>query len=223
MAPGRNSAYRNYFLIRVSSFFCEVVCREFGDQRSAAALREAVYCRHQQVQESVRDYGHALQRLHERLVAKHGQPEALPAAQVRDHLIEGLLPGPLRRHLRRRAAEDAAMTFRATRDEALRFERDEAEDAPAVARVCEQREQTAADLDDRVAALTDDLDDRVAALTDDLDDRVAALTDDLDDRVAALTDDLDDRVAALTDDLDDRVAALTDAVAKLAELTKTLQ
>ena len=66
-----------------------------------------------------------------------------------------LLPGPLRRHLRRRAAKDAAMTFRTTRDEALRFERDEADDAPAVARVCEQREQPAADLDDRVAALTD--------------------------------------------------------------------
>ena len=90
-----------------------------------------------------------------RLVAKHGQPVPLPGAKLRDRLIEGLLPGPLRRHLRRRAAEDAAMTFHAARDEALRFEREEAEDAPAVARVCEQREQPAADLDDRVAALTD--------------------------------------------------------------------
>ena len=141
--------------IATAELVCTVVCREFGDQRSAAALREAVYGRHQQAQESVRDYGHALQRLHERLVAKHGQLEALPAAQLRDRLIEGLLPGLLRRHLRRRATKDAAMTFRAARDEALPFERDKANDAPAVARVCEQREQTAADLDDRVAALTD--------------------------------------------------------------------
>ena len=67
--------------IEIAELVCTVVCRNFGDQRSAAALREAVYGRHQQAQESVRDYGHALQRLHERLLAKHGQPEALPAAQ----------------------------------------------------------------------------------------------------------------------------------------------
>ena len=56
------------------------------------------------------------------------------------------------------------MTFRANRDEALRFERGEAEDALAVARACEQREQTAADLDDRVAALTDAIA-KMAAMT----------------------------------------------------------
>ena len=131
-----------------------------------------MYGRHQQAQESVRDYGHALQRLHERLVTKHSQSEALPAAQLRDRLIEGLLPGPLRRHLRRRATKNATMTFRAARDETLRFERDEAEDAPAVARVCEQREQPAADLDDRVAALADAVT-KLAELTQPLQQEVA--------------------------------------------------
>ena len=129
-----------------------VVCREFGDQRSAAALREALYGRNQQTQESVRDFGHAIQHLHERLVAKYGPGEALAAAQLRDRLIERLIPGPLRRHLRRRVIKDATMSFRAARDEALRYKREDADDALLVARARELHEG-ALGRDERVSSL----------------------------------------------------------------------
>ena len=62
--------------VATAELVCTVACREFGDQRSATVLREAV-----------NDYSHALQRLHERLVAKYGQSEALSAAQFRDRFI----------------------------------------------------------------------------------------------------------------------------------------
>ena len=41
--------------VETAELICAVVCREFGDQRSAATLREALYGRNQQTQESVRD------------------------------------------------------------------------------------------------------------------------------------------------------------------------
>ena len=105
-----------------------------------------------QTQESVQDFGHAIQRLHERLVAKYGSGEALAAAQLRDRLIEGLIPGPLRRHLRRRVIKDATMSFRAARDKALRYEREEADDALFVARARELHEG-APGHDERVSSL----------------------------------------------------------------------
>ena len=138
--------------VETAKLICVVVCREFGDQRSAAALREALYGRNQQTQESVRDFGHAIQRLHERLVAKYGPREALAAAQLRDRLIEGLIPGPLRRHLRRLVIKDATMSFRAARDEALRYEREDADDALLVASARELHEG-APGRDERVSSL----------------------------------------------------------------------
>ena len=133
---------------------CALVCREFGDQRSAAALREALYSKRQATSDSVREYAFALQRLHERLVEKHGQTEALSGVQQRDRLIEGLLPGTLRRHLRQRARRHPAMTFREAREEALRFEQEEADEACPVAHAREQRDATPRD-DAALTALTD--------------------------------------------------------------------
>ena len=141
---------------------CQLVCHEFGDQRRAATLREALYGRRQEPGESIRDYAYALQRLHDRLAAKLGPVEAVPAIQYRDRLVEGLLPGPVRRQMRRRVDANAHLTFRQVREEAIRFEREDVADAPVTVRNREQRVVATNQPDDSLKVLTN----TVARLTE---------------------------------------------------------
>lgn len=133
---------------------CAAVKTAFGEQRTAAVLREAIYGRSQGKSESVRDYAHALLQLKGRLDEKTGDASSsMTNTAFNERFIEGLRPGPLRKHMRRHLAANSGTSFLSLRNAAMQWEREEEEDTVSTAATSEL--STSNSIQSQIAALTD--------------------------------------------------------------------
>ena len=83
--------------INTAAKVCVVVKTAFEEPRSAAALREALFARHRDKVESVRDYANALLLLKARLAAEAGEGQTTNSVSaLNQRVVEGIRPAPLR-------------------------------------------------------------------------------------------------------------------------------
>lgn len=145
--------------INTAQKVCSAVIAAFGEQRTAAMLRDAFFSRRQGKREAVRDYGHALMTIKAKLQDKVGaDTEAISSIEMIEHFVEGLQPTlrkPMRRFLLHKQAGPSHQSFRMVRDEAIRLEAEEQEETTqATAHIQAQEAVNTHSLQEQVAALS---------------------------------------------------------------------
>ena len=109
---------------------CDAIVTAFGERRSVAQLRDALHARRQATSETIREFGHSLFRIVERLQSKLHDTPAMPKCDFNARFVEGLRNKSIRKRMRASLA-DADRTdddFKIVRDKAVQFEREEEED-----------------------------------------------------------------------------------------------
>ena len=98
------------------------VLNAFGDRRSTGALRDALYNRNQQPNETVREYSNALQSLVALLQSKVCGEEAISPRALCERFVEGLRSGHLRARMRRQLSTAEWADFDDLRRQAIERE-----------------------------------------------------------------------------------------------------
>ena len=109
---------------------CDAIVTAFGERRSAAQLRDTLHARRQATSETIREFGHSLFRILERLQSKLHDTPAMPKCDFNARFVEGLRNKSIRKSMRAFLA-DADRTdddFKIVRDKPVQLEREEEED-----------------------------------------------------------------------------------------------
>ena len=116
--------------ITTAKEICDAIITAFGERRSAAQLRDALLARTQANTETVREFGHSLFRILERLQNKLHDTPAMLKCDFNARFVEGLRNKAIRKNMRA-FLSDADRTdddFKIVRDKTVQFEREEEED-----------------------------------------------------------------------------------------------
>ena len=116
--------------ITTAQDICDAIVTAFGERRSAAQLRDALHARRQATPETIREFGHSLFRILERLQSKLHDTPAMLKGDFNARFVEGFRTKSIRKSMRAFLA-DADRTdddFKSVRDKAVQFEREEGED-----------------------------------------------------------------------------------------------
>ena len=79
---------------------CDAIVAAFGEQRSAAQLRDTLHARRQATTETIREFGHSLFRILERLQSKLHDTPAMLKGDFNAHFVEGLRNKSIRKSMR---------------------------------------------------------------------------------------------------------------------------
>ena len=129
----------------------DILLKAFGDARRLPDLTKAFTNRAQGAGESILAYSHAMVALLTLILSR--SPDEIKPASARDRFVDGLRNATLRRHLRDTIRRTPATTLEETRDEAIRWMREEEPEEVVVRQQTANTEEIQA-LKDNVTALT---------------------------------------------------------------------
>ena len=165
--------------INTAKEICDAIITAFGERRSAAQLRDALHARRQANTETVREFGHSLFRILERLQSKLHDTPAMLKCDFNARFVEGLRNKAIRKNMRA-FLSDADRTdddFKIVRDKAVQFEREEEEDEDDAEekQVASCQQSSVTDLQQQITTLVDtvaQLSVNMATLTDRVNERM---------------------------------------------------